>query len=52
MAKEQIRRLPVLKDGKLVGIVSMADLATQKSTKDEAGHAIAGVSKSTDKHSQ
>jgi CBS domain-containing protein len=52
MAKEQIRRLPVLKDGKLVGIVSMADLATQISTKDEAGHAIAGVSKSTDKHSQ
>jgi CBS domain-containing protein len=52
MAKEQIRRLPVLKDGKLVGIVSMADLATKKSTKDEAGYAIAGVSKSTDKHSQ
>jgi hypothetical protein len=26
----------------------MADLATQKSTKDEAGHAIAGVSKSTE----
>jgi CBS domain-containing protein len=52
MAKEQIRRLPVLKDGKIVGIVSMADLATQKNTKDEAGNAIAGVSKSTDKHSQ
>jgi CBS domain-containing protein len=52
MAKEQIRRLPVLKDGKLVGIVSMADLATEKSSKDEAGNAIAGVSKSTNKHSQ
>ncbi|UUZ81404.1 CBS domain-containing protein [Paenibacillus sp. P26] len=52
MAKEQIRRLPVMENNQLMGIVSMADLATEKSARDEAGYAIAGVSKSSDKHSQ
>jgi CBS domain-containing protein len=52
MAKEQIRRLPVVEKGKLVGIVSMADLAVNRSTQEEAGHAIRGVSKPTEKHSQ
>ncbi|TYP76426.1 CBS domain-containing protein [Paenibacillus methanolicus] len=44
MADEQIRRLPVMDDDKLVGIVSMADLALDKNSKDEAELAVSGVS--------
>lgn len=47
MADEQIRRLPVLENDKLVGIVSMADLALDKNSKDEAELAVSGVSQPT-----
>ena len=52
MAKEQIRRLPIVDNGKLVGIVSMADLATHRETMDEAGFAISQISEPTTHHSQ
>lgn len=52
MAKEQIRRLPIVDNGKLVGIVSMADLAIHRETMDEAGFAISQISEPTTQHSQ
>lgn len=50
MAQEQVRRLPVVEDDQIVGIVSMADMANETSQR-EAGKAITGVSRPTDKHS-
>ena len=43
MASRQIRRLPVLDDGKLVGIVSLGDIAV-KHEEDTAAQALEGVS--------
>ena len=46
MRREQIRRLPVLnRDKRLVGIVAMADIATEPETIRPAAQAIAGVSR-------
>ena len=44
MAEHQIRRLPVIENGILVGIVSLGDLATVKETKAEAGDALSSIS--------
>ncbi|QGQ46977.1 CBS domain-containing protein [Metabacillus sediminilitoris] len=44
MAKHQIRRLPVVENGKLVGIVSLGDISTNLTTADEAGHALSDIS--------
>ncbi|HEY8910480.1 MAG TPA: CBS domain-containing protein [Desulfosporosinus sp.] len=44
MAKYQIRRLPVLEKGNLIGIVALADLATEKIHINEAGDALSGIS--------
>ena len=44
MAEHQIRRLPVLENGKLVGIVSLGDLAVSHSGTDEAGEALQDIS--------
>ncbi|MGM0873532.1 MAG: CBS domain-containing protein [Bacillota bacterium] len=44
MAKHQIRRLPVVDNGKLVGMVSLGDLATNYTTGDEAGDALSDIS--------
>ena len=40
MSKYQIRRLPVLEAGKLVGIVAIGDLAIEKVHINEAGDAL------------
>lgn len=52
MAKHQIRRLPVTKDGKLLGILSLGDLATEKITDYQAGKALSEISEhhSSDLH--
>lgn len=42
MADGQVHRLPVVDDGKLVGIVSLADLAVTED--DKAGKALGGIS--------
>jgi CBS domain-containing protein len=44
MAENQIRRLPVVEGDRLVGIVSIGDLATVSIHEDEAGHALSEIS--------
>jgi CBS domain-containing protein len=44
MAKQQIRRLPVVENGNLVGIVSIGDLAVRDKFEDEAGEALSRIS--------
>ena len=44
MGKEQIRRLPVMENGKLCGMVSIGDLARQEETNMEAADALGGIS--------
>lgn len=47
MAAKQIRRLPVVQNGKLVGIVSIGDLAVRNDLADEAGRALSMISQPT-----
>ncbi len=44
MGTEQIRRLPVMENGRLCGIVSLGDLAVQVESGMEAGEALADIS--------
>lgn len=44
MGKEQIRRLPVMENGKLCGMVSLGDLARKEESNVEAGDALAEIS--------
>ena len=44
MATHQIRRLPVRKDGRLVGILSLGDVATVAASKRAVGDALEDVS--------
>lgn len=46
MAEHQIRRLPVVEDDKLVGIVSLGDFAIHKLTDDQAKTALTEISES------
>ena len=46
MGKAQIRRLPVMENGRLCGMVSLGDLAVQKETSLDAGDALSGISSS------
>lgn len=45
MFEYQIKRLPVVKKGKLVGIISLGDLAVESIHVDEAGEALSGISR-------
>lgn len=47
MSENQVRRLPVLENGKLVGIVSLGDLALSHKGNDTAGDALEEISKDT-----
>ena len=44
MARQQIRRLPVVEEGKLVGIISLADLARSQRFDMEAAQALGEIS--------
>ena len=44
MGGEQIRRLPVVENGKLCGMVSLGDLAGRAETSPEAGDALTEIS--------
>ena len=46
MGREQIRRLPVVENGRLCGMVSLGDLAVQKESCLDAGEALSGISSS------
>jgi len=45
MAENQIKRLPVLSKGKLIGIITLGDLAIEQIHMDEAGDALNGISR-------
>ncbi len=45
MGREQIRRLPVLENGRLCGMVSLGDLAGKEETSSEAGEALSDISR-------
>ncbi len=45
MAEYQIRRIPVVEDSKLVGIVALGDMATDKRFDTEASEALTEISK-------
>jgi CBS domain-containing protein len=47
MAKHQIRRLPVVEGGKLIGIVSLGDFAVRELTDDQAKSALSDISESS-----
>ncbi|SDK68916.1 CBS domain-containing protein [Natronincola ferrireducens] len=44
MAQNQIRRLPVIENGELVGLVSIGDLAVRNIYVDDAGKALSDIS--------
>lgn len=50
MSKHQIRRLPVVENGQLVGIVALGDLAINKLSDQKAGHALSEISESEHLH--
>jgi CBS domain-containing protein len=53
MGELRIRRLPVLsREKRLVGILSLGDLAIDESAQDEAGEALGGISRPGGSHSQ
>jgi CBS domain-containing protein len=53
MGDLQVRRLPVLnRDKRLVGIVSLGDIATSDQNPQRSGEALSGVSRSGGAHSQ
>lgn len=43
MGREQVRRLPVLQDGKLCGMVSVGDLAGREESSIDAAEALEGI---------
>lgn len=44
MSQHQIRRLPIVEEDKLIGMVSLGDLAVNNQSSDEAGQALEEIS--------
>ena len=44
MAKHQVRRLPIVQDGQLVGIISLGDVALHEDRKDVAAKSLQAIS--------
>jgi len=44
MGRQQVRRLPVLENGRLCGVVSLGDLANREETAYDATDALSGIS--------
>lgn len=49
MAKEQVRRLPVTSEGKIVGMVSLGDMAKTHTYDMEASKALSEISENTNR---
>ena len=52
MARHQVRRLPVVEDGRLVGIVAQADIVRKTRDEDKAGNTVKEISEPGGRHSQ
>ena len=52
MKNKQIRRLPVVENGELQGIVALGDLAVRDIFVSEAGEALSGISEQEHRESQ
>lgn len=50
MAENQIRRLPIVENGKLVGIVSLGDLSLEEKSNEAAGRALEEISERPELH--
>ncbi|MBO1626336.1 MULTISPECIES: CBS domain-containing protein [Bacillus] len=48
MAQHQIRRLPVVENGELVGMLALGDLAIAEKADDQAGVALSEISEHTE----
>ena len=46
MGRQQVRRLPVVENGRLCGMVSLGDLAVQEESSIDAGDALSEISSS------
>lgn len=46
MAEHQIRRLPIIENERIAGIVALGDLSVEKDTDQKAGEALSEISKS------
>lgn len=44
MGREQIRRLPIMENGKLCGMISLGDMARKEESSMEAGDALSEIS--------
>lgn len=44
MAEQQVRRLPVVENDKVIGMVSLGDLAVSTQSNDQAGDALTDIS--------
>jgi len=49
MANEQVRRLPVVEDGRLVGMLALGDMAKTHRYDMEAGHTLSEISQNVRK---
>ncbi|MFC0272175.1 CBS domain-containing protein [Metabacillus herbersteinensis] len=47
MSANQIRRLPIVENNQLVGMVALGDLATNQMSDEAAGHALTNISSSS-----
>lgn len=47
MSDKQIRRLPVIDNGNLVGMLALGDIAVQSKLEDNAGEALSDISEPT-----
>jgi CBS domain-containing protein len=50
MAEHQVRRLPVVEEGRLVGIVSLGDLAVKEGKDSRVGETLENISEGVKKH--
>ena len=47
MSEQQIRRLPIVENQKLVGVIALGDLAVQPKSDEKAGQALTNISQQT-----